>query len=118
MVGGMVLLLSQVLGTDYSWVERSLDGELSSLPLWLVPALSLPWILTTSLSIGSGGCGGVFGPGMVIGTFTGLAVWQILALIAPAMVAGGISWLIVDRFDGSICRSQVHRRAGAGEEGS
>jgi CIC family chloride channel protein len=40
----------------------------------MVLALPLVKILTTSLSIGSGGSGGIFGPGMVIGGFLGLGL--------------------------------------------
>jgi chloride channel protein, CIC family len=45
-------------------------------------------ILTTSLTIGSGGSGGVFGPGMVIGGFLGGALWADLHAVAPGAVAG------------------------------
>ena len=41
-------------------------------------AMPLLKIATTSLSIGSGGSGGVFGPGMVIGAATGAALWRML----------------------------------------
>ena len=43
---------------------------------WLVLALPFAKILATSLSIGSGGSGGIFGPGMVIGAFLGAALWK------------------------------------------
>ena len=49
--------------------------------------LILPFakILATSLSIGSGGSGGIFGPGMVIGGMLGAAIWRLLEPIAPAI---------------------------------
>jgi len=48
-----------------------------TLPLWIVLVLPFAKILATSLSIGSGGSGGIFGPGMVIGGFLGGAVWRV-----------------------------------------
>ncbi len=53
---------------------------------WVILALPFAKILTTSLSIGSGGSGGIFGPGMVIGGFTGAAVWWLLhGVAAPSL---------------------------------
>ena len=85
LVGFIALGLPEVLGTGYGWVQKGLAGEMLHTPLIIVLALPLARIVATSLSIGSGGSGGVFGPGMVIGAFTGLAVWRILEPIAPAV---------------------------------
>jgi CIC family chloride channel protein len=84
-VGLIALALPEVLGTGYGWVQKSLADQLLHTPLYVVLALPLARILATALSIGTGGSGGVFGPGMVIGAFTGLAVWRVLAPIAPAV---------------------------------
>jgi H+/Cl- antiporter ClcA len=84
-VGLMALALPQVLGTGYGWVQKGLSGQLIHTPLIIILALPLARILATSLSIGTGGSGGVFGPGMVIGAFTGLAVWRLLEPIAPGV---------------------------------
>lgn len=83
-VGLLALALPEVLSTGYGWIQQGLWDQLSHLPLIVVLALPFARILATSLSIGTGGSGGVFGPGMVIGAFTGLAVWRLLALFAPA----------------------------------
>jgi CIC family chloride channel protein len=45
--------------------------------LGLLIALPFLRIATTSLTVGSGGSGGIFGPGMVIGGFTGAAAWRL-----------------------------------------
>jgi chloride channel protein, CIC family len=84
-VGLIALALPQVLGTGYGWIQQSMSGQLSHLSLLVVLALPFARILATSLSIGTGGSGGVFGPGMVIGAFTGLAVWRVLAPVMPAV---------------------------------
>ncbi len=87
LVGLLALAVPQVLGSGYGWAQMALDRSgLMSLPLWLVLVLPLAKILATALSIGSGGSGGIFGPGMVIGAFVGGAVWRVLeALDAPSV---------------------------------
>jgi chloride channel protein, CIC family len=84
-VGLIALALPQVLGTGYGWIQQAMSGQLSDLSLVIVLALPFARILATSLSIGTGGSGGVFGPGMLIGAFTGLAVWRLLSPIVPAV---------------------------------
>jgi len=85
LVGLMALGLPEVLGTGYGWVQKGLGTEMLQTPLLIVLALPLARILATGLSIGTGGSGGVFGPGMVIGAFTGLAVWRLLEPFAPGV---------------------------------
>ena len=40
-------------------------------------ALAVVKIVATSRSIGTGGSGGIFGPGIVIGAFVGAAIWRL-----------------------------------------
>jgi CIC family chloride channel protein len=84
-VGLIALALPQVLSTGYGWVQESLSGQLDHTSLLIILALPFARILATSLSIGTGGSGGVFGPGMVTGAFAGLAVWRLLEPVAPAV---------------------------------
>lgn len=83
LVGLIALAVPEVLGTGYGWIQRGLGRGLLTLPLWIVLLLPFAKILATTLSIGSGGSGGIFGPGMVIGAFVGAAAWRLLAPIAP-----------------------------------
>ena len=94
-VGLIALGLPQVLSTGYGWIQEGIGGQLAHLPLLLVLALPFARILATSLSIGTGGSGGVFGPGMVIGAFTGLAVWRLLAPVAPAVGASPAPFVVI-----------------------
>ena len=142
MVGAIAIAIPQVIGTGYGWVQQCLTHNgLESIPLWIVLIVPFARILATGLSIGSGGSGGIFGPGIVIGAFLGAAVWRVfdpvfpsmghdpapyvivgmmscfggisraplavmlmvaemtgsLSILTPAMIAVGISWLIVRR---------------------
>ena len=85
LTGLLALWLPEVLGTGYGWVQKGLSADLGHLPLYIVIALPFARIAATDFSIGSGGSGGVFGPGMVVGAFSGLAVWRLLEPFAPGV---------------------------------
>lgn len=158
MVGAIAIAIPQVIGTGYGWVQQCLSHNgLESIPLWIVLIVPFVRILATGLSIGSGGSGGIFGPGIVIGAFLGAAVWRVfdpvfpsmghdpapyvivgmmscfggisraplavmlmvaemtgsLSILTPAMIAVGISWLIVRHADDTMYRSQLKSRSDA-----
>ena len=80
-VGALGLAIPGVLGTGYGQVQVLLDpGRLLATPLWIVLLIPLGKIAATGLSIGSGGSGGIFGPGMVIGGATGASLWRLAHL--------------------------------------
>jgi H+/Cl- antiporter ClcA len=87
--------LPGAIGTGYGWAQTVMSPSLLHLSPLVVLALPFGKILTTSLSIGSGGSGGIFGPGVVIGGFTGAAVWWLLHGIAPALSATPAPFVIV-----------------------
>ncbi len=72
-----------VLSFGYGSIQQALDGRL---PIVLLLAIGLGKMLTTSLSIGSGGSGGVFGPSMVIGGALGGAVGLVAQRLMPEVV--------------------------------
>ncbi len=153
LVGLIGLVMPQALGMGYGWVQVSMGSGLLSLPLWVIVLLPFVKIITTGLSVGSGGSGGIFGPGMVIGGMTGAMLWRLcyhvlpgvpstpgpfvivgmmalfggvahaplavmlmvaemtgnLSLLAPAMIAVSLSYLIVGRT--TIYTSQLETRA-------
>lgn len=88
LVGLIGLFFPQALGMGYGYVQFGVNSDYTHIAAWLMMALVFVKILTTSLTIGSGGSGGVFGPGMVIGGFLGGALWAGLHAIAPGLVAG------------------------------
>ena len=152
-MGLIGLVLPEALGMGYGWVQVSMSPALLSIPLWVVLLLPFAKIVTTGFSIGSGGSGGIFGPGMVIGAMVGAIVWRLcyhvlpgvpdtpapfvivgmmalfggiahaplavmlmvaemtgnLSMLAPAMLAVGISVIIVG--EKTIYTSQVDTRA-------
>jgi CIC family chloride channel protein len=78
LVGLMALAVPQVLSSGYGWVQLATTKQgLLTIPLWIILLLPVAKIVATSLSIGTGGSGGIFGPGIVIGAFVGAAVWRL-----------------------------------------
>ncbi len=95
-VGLLGLVLPQALHMGYGWVQLAMTGNtLFQIPLWVVLVLPLAKILATSLSIGSGGSGGIFGPGMVIGGMLGAAFWRLTHGILPHMPAQPAPFVII-----------------------
>jgi CIC family chloride channel protein len=78
---------------DAMIVSPAVEGSLF-LALLLF-AIAVGKILTTSLTIGSGGSGGVFGPSMVIGGCAGGALGIFLHWLWPALVPHPASFVIV-----------------------
>ena len=95
LVGCLALIFPQVLGTGYGWVQLMMRSDIHDFPLWLILLLPFAKILATNLSIGSGGSGGIFGPGMVIGALVGAAMWRLLEGIAPGMPLSPAPFIIV-----------------------
>jgi chloride channel protein, CIC family len=95
LVGLIGLEVRGALHTGYGWVQIGMSPEVLTLPLWIVLVLPFAKILATSLSIGSGGSGGIFGPGMVIGGMLGAAVWRLSYGHLPMMPASSAPFVII-----------------------
>ncbi|MEO7125852.1 MAG: chloride channel protein [Nakamurella sp.] len=95
-VGGIGLVIPGVLGTGYGDLQQvMLTKTLLGLPLWVVLLLPFAKILATTLTISSGGVGGIFGPGMVIGGVTGAAVWRLSELVTDMTPSSPTPFVIV-----------------------
>jgi len=99
-IGGLIvglvgLVIPGALHTGYGWVQVAMGKELLGIPLWMVILLPFVKIISTSLSIGSGGSGGIFGPGMVIGGLLGACIWRLTYNVFPGMPADPSSFVII-----------------------
>lgn len=96
-VGLLALVIPQILASGYGWAQKAADTDtLAAIPLWIVLLLPFAKILATSLSIGTGGSGGIFGPGVVIGAFVGAAVWRLGDLAgAPGLPDSPATFVVV-----------------------
>jgi CIC family chloride channel protein len=82
-VGVVGIFFPQVLGMGYGWLQLAMQGNFTILPLQIIFILIFAKILATSLSIGSGGSGGVFAPSLFIGGMIGGAVWYACTWVKP-----------------------------------
>lgn len=83
-----------VLAFGYSAIQGAMtdDTEISAV---LLLTVALGKILTTSLTIGSGGSGGVFGPSIVIGGCGGGALGVMLHNLWPGLVPHPAAFVVV-----------------------
>jgi chloride channel protein, CIC family len=81
-----------VMAFGYGAVQGALDGKLAIGILLLV---AVGKMVTTGLTIGSGGSGGVFGPSMVIGGCIGGAVGLGIHQLAPELVPHPGAYVLV-----------------------
>jgi CIC family chloride channel protein len=68
LLGMLALWFPQIMAGGYGWIQQAIDGNLA---LSLMAALMVAKILATSLTISSGGSGGVFAPSLFIGAMLG-----------------------------------------------
>jgi CIC family chloride channel protein len=83
MVGVVGLFVPSALSTGFGVVQNAFQGQGTVLALLAIAAAKM---LTTSLTVGSGGSGGVFGPAVVIGGALGGAVGLVFHAWQPALV--------------------------------
>ena len=83
-----------VLSTGYGFLQLALTFP-EKLSISLLVTVALVKILTTSLTISSGGSGGVFGPSMVIGGSIGCAVGLFFHSLWPDLVRQPETFTIV-----------------------
>ena len=67
-MGALALLVPQTLSTGYGWVQKAMTGGYIG---WSLIFLALAKIVGMSLTISSGGSGGVFGPNVYVGGMVG-----------------------------------------------
>lgn len=95
LVGIIGLFIPQALGMGYGWVQVAMGPGIFNIPIWVILLIPFVKILTTALSIGSGGSGGIFGPGMVIGGMLGATVWRLSYHVLPGVPDNPAPFVIV-----------------------
>jgi len=82
----------QIFNVGYDVIESVLANELA---LSAVTALLLLKLLATSLTLGSGGSGGVFAPALFVGAMLGGAFAMVVALLFPGIPAPAGAYALV-----------------------
>lgn len=94
-VGLMGLALPHVLHTGYGWLPLRVDDALLLAPVWLLVLLPFAKVAATALTVGSGGSGGTFAPGMAIGGLVGAALWRLAHEVLPSVPDSPAPFVIV-----------------------
>ena len=81
-IGLIGLYFPQIFGVGYETIEQALYGKIT---LLLVTALVFIKILATSVTLGSGGSGGVFAPALFIGAMLGESYAKLTQIIVPSI---------------------------------
>lgn len=87
-VGLMALVLPQVLGGGYGWIQEAIDGRLAA---GLLFTLVFAKMIAFSLTVASGGSGGVFAPSLFVGAMLGGFMAEIFNLPPAAFVVVGMA---------------------------
>ena len=91
-VGGMALAFPEILGIGHLAMDRMLEGQVG---LGLLLALVVMKIVATSLTLGSGGSGGVFVPSLFVGAALGGALGMVVGQWAPFPHGGPGAYALV-----------------------
>jgi len=92
MLGSMGLLFPHILGVGYPAIDLSLMQKLS---WWVMFLLVVFKILSTSITIGSGGSGGIFAPSLFLGAMAGGFFGTAVHHIFPELTAPPAAYSIV-----------------------
>ena len=91
LLGVGIIFLPQLYGVGYGTIEAILKmgskGDAASLAWHLLLVLVVAKILATSVTIGSGGSGGVFAPSLLIGAALGAVVGLAMGELFPGHIA-------------------------------
>lgn len=102
-IGCLAIVLPQILGNGYEAMGQALNGQM----IWYVAfILIFMKILATSITLGSGGSGGVFAPSLFIGAMLGGAFGSLVHSIFPAITATKGAYALVGM--GSVIAAAAH----------
>jgi CIC family chloride channel protein len=102
-MGSMGLVFPQILGVGYGAIDLALMVKMS---WWLMGLLVLLKILATSITIGSGGSGGIFAPSLFIGAMAGGMFGMVAHQFFPEMVLAPGAYAVVGM--GAVVAATTH----------
>ena len=107
-IGGLILGVSglyipQILGVGYGAMDLALGQQLA---WWLMLLLVVAKLLATSITIGSGGSGGVFAPSLYLGVMAGGFFGMVVHHLLPNVTASPGAYSIVGM--GAVVSATTH----------
>jgi CIC family chloride channel protein len=103
MIGTIGIFFPHIFGVGYDAIGLAL---LEKLPWIIILALIFIKILATSLTIGSGGSGGIFAPSLFVGSMTGGAFGYLVHTLLPATTATAGAYSLVGM--GAVVAATTH----------
>lgn len=91
-LGGIAVVYPEALGMGYGYIQEAIQGGRAAGHLLLFGAVKM---VATSLTISSGGSGGVFGPSLVIGGALGAAFGEAAARAFPPLAPDPVACILV-----------------------
>lgn len=107
-IGGMILgtvgsVFPQILGVGYGAMDMVLMQQIA---WWLMLLLVIVKILATSITIGSGGSGGIFAPSLFLGAMAGGFFGMVAHTLFPTVTASPGAYSIVGM--GAVVAATTH----------
>jgi CIC family chloride channel protein len=102
-VGVIGLKLPQVFGVGYEGIDACLQNHLG---FWMALVLVLAKVLSTSMTLGSGGSGGIFAPSLFMGAMTGNLVGSLFHSIFPGSISSPGAYSLVGM--GAVVAAATH----------
>lgn len=102
-VGVVAIQLPNVYGVGYTTISGALAG---ALPAALMATLVLAKIFATSVTIGSGGSGGIFAPSLFMGAMAGGVVGHLVEQYFPGATASSGAYALVTM--GAVVAATTH----------
>jgi len=92
LLGIIALFFPQVLDGGYGWIQMAMEGKIFWATLLVLAFMK---IFGTSLTLTSGGSGGVFGPSVFMGAMLGGAFGYLGHQVAPGWIINPSSFVLV-----------------------
>ncbi len=102
-IGALSLFFPQILGVGYETITGALVGSVS---WYLLLILVFAKIAATSITIGSGGSGGIFAPSLFIGAMLGGVYGHVVHYLFPSVTASSGAYSLVGM--GAIVAGTTH----------
>lgn len=103
LVGLIGLKLPQVFGVSYEAIDACLGNQLG---FWLAFLLVFAKVFSTSLTLGSGGSGGIFAPSLFMGAMTGSFIGSIFHHYFPQSISSPGAFALVGM--GAVVAAATH----------
>jgi CIC family chloride channel protein len=103
MVGAIGIYLPQVFGVGYEGIDACLQNQLG---VWMALALVFAKVTSTSLTLGSGGSGGIFAPSLFLGAMTGNLLGSLFHSTFPQSISSPGAFSLVGM--GAVVAAATH----------